>query len=541
MTGSIHQAGDSAPLDDRPTRNPVDDEPAVGRVELVKGVAPALSSETQRLLRIRLRGAAALFFMGAGLFVVRELVTRGLYPLFPARSLMSGMLLMLTAVFGGCAALLWSRARLSLPVLRFLELLVFGLPAPVILAVEMALDSSVRSSGRNAILTPVWLALIFTYGMFIPNTWRRAAVVIGLLTSLPLIVYAVQRSQQQGINLLDALATISPSALLLFTGACIAVYGAHMVHALRRQAFEAKQFGQYVLKESLGSGAMGDVHLAEHQLLKRPCAIKVIRPGRARDPNALARFEREVRATARLSHWNVVEIFDYGHTDDGTFYYVMEYLPGKTLAELVELHGPMPPERVIHLLRQVCDALGEAHAQGLVHRDLKPSNLIAAQRGGVYDVIKIVDFGLVAAAGAPGRSDRAKGLILGSPLYMSPEQALGQRPDARSDLYSLGAVGYYLLTGHPPFEGGKPLKVLVGHARDAVVPPSTWTPGIPPDLEEVVLKCLAKAPADRYADAEALGEALAACTHADIWTRQSAARWWQECEMVDVTARAALG
>lgn len=513
--------------------------PTAARVALVQGTAPQLASETQRLLRLRLRGAATLFFMGAGLFLLREIATLGIDEFSPPRSLMPWILVSLTFFFGICSALLWSRVRLSLVALRAAELLIFGLPAPVILAVEFSLDSGARAAGRNAILTPVWLAMIFTYGMFIPNTWRRAAVVVGIFVTLPVVAYLIDRSDEPNYRLADALWSLSPSILLLFIGASIAVYGTHMINSLRRQAFEAKQFGQYVLKDPLGSGAMGEVFLAEHQLLKRPCAIKVIRPGRASDPSALERFEREVRETARLSHWNIVEIFDYGRTEDGTFYYVMEYLPGKTLGEIVERHGPMPPERAIHLLRQTCDALREAHNQGLVHRDLKPSNIIAAQRGGVYDVAKIVDFGLVEATAPPaGRAAAGKGLILGSPLYMSPEQALAQQaPDARSDLYSLGAVAYYLLTGHPPFEGKKPVKVLVGHACDEVVPPSAWNPRVPSDLEEIILTCLAKNPADRYRDADSMAQALAACEGADVWTREAAARWWQEIDAADVTAR----
>lgn len=524
--------------------NPADSDlkaaPTAARVALVQGTAPQLASETQRLLRMRLRGAATLFFMGSGLFLVREIFTLGIGAFVPPRSLMPWILVFLTGSFGVTVALLWSRVRLSLIALRGAELLIFGLPAPVILAVEFSLNDGARATGRNAILTPVWLALMFTYGMFIPNTWRRAAVVVGIFVTLPVVAYLIDMSSEPDYRLTSALATLSPSILLLFIGASIAVYGTHMINSLRRQAFEAKQFGQYVLKDSLGAGAMGEVFLAEHQLLKRPCAIKVIRPGRATDPGALARFEREVRETARLSHWNIVEIFDYGRTEDGTFYYVMEYLPGMTLAEIVERHGPMPPERVIHLLRQTCDALREAHCQGLVHRDLKPSNIIAAQRGGVYDVVKIVDFGLVEATAPPaGRPLVGKGLILGSPLYMSPEQALAQQaPDSRSDLYSLGAVAYFLLTGHAPFEAKKPVKVLVGHACDEVVPPSAWNSRIPHDLEEIVLTCLAKNPAERYRDADSMAEALAACEGADAWTRESAARWWQEIEATDVTARA---
>lgn len=511
--------------------------PIAAHVALVQGKAPQLASETQRLLRLRLRGAVTLFFMGSGLFLAREVATQGIGIFLPPSEFMPFILLALTATFGVCAALLWSQLPLSMFALRGAELLIFGLPAPVILAMEYSLNESTRSSGRNAVLTPVWLVLIFTYAMFIPNTWRRSAAVVGLLVTLPIVVYLIDRSSEANFRLDDALMTASPSILLLFIGATIAVSGAQMINSLRREAFEAKRFGQYVLKESLGAGAMGEVYLAEHQLLKRPCAIKVIRPGRAADPQALARFEREVRETARLSHWNIVEVFDYGRTEDGTFYYVMEYLPGKTLGELVEQHGPMPPERAIHLLRQACDALREAHGQGLVHRDLKPSNIIAAQRGGVFDVVKIVDFGLVEATAPPaGRAAVGPGLILGSPLFMSPEQALAQQvPDARSDIYSLGAVAYFLVTGRPPFEGKKPVKVLVGHARDEVVRPSDLNPRVPRDLEEVILTCLAKDPAERYRNADSMARALAACGGADIWTRELAAQWWQDLDAPPAT------
>ena len=199
---------------------------------------------------------------------------------------------------------------------------------------------------------------------------------------------------------------------------------------------------------------MGEVYLAEHRLLKRPCAVKLIHPHRASDPHLLQRFEREVQATAQLTHTNTVEMFDYGHTEDGTFYYVMEYLPGLSLAELVEKHGPLPPARAVHLLMQTCDALSEAHSRGLIHRDIKPGNIFSAQRGGYYDVAKLLDFGLakpISADSVPVQLTQ-DGSITGSPLYMSPEQAIGDsEPDERSDIYSLGAVAYYLLTGRPPF------------------------------------------------------------------------------------------
>src|SRR5262249_52007665 len=168
---------------------------------------------------------------------------------------------------------------------------------------------------------------------------------------------------------------------------------------------EARKLGQYVLRQRLGSGGMGEVYLAEHVLLRRPCAVKLIRPDRTTDSNSLLRFEREVQATATLNHPNTVQIFDYGHAEDGTFYYAMEYLPGLNLEELVKRHGPLPPERALHLLRQVCGALHEAHAGGLIHRDIKPSNIITCERGGLHDVAKLLDFGLVRLHGAGGGAD----------------------------------------------------------------------------------------------------------------------------------------
>ncbi len=178
-------------------------------------------------------------------------------------------------------------------------------------------------------------------------------------------------------------------------GAALAIYGTYVVNGLRSELHEAKKFGQYQIRDKIGVGGMGEVYLAEHKLLKRPCALKLIRPEAGADPVALARFEREVQAAARLSHPNTIEIYDYGHTDDGTFYYVMEYLPGISLQDLVKQYGPLPIGRVIYLFRQVCAGLVEAHSLGLVHRDLKPANVFVAVRGGEADVAKVLDFGLV--------------------------------------------------------------------------------------------------------------------------------------------------
>jgi serine/threonine-protein kinase len=310
------------------------------------------------------------------------------------------------------------------------------------------------------------------------------------------------------------------------------ILGVRTINLLRDEAVRARQFGQYKLKKLIGSGGMGEVYLAEHLLLKRPCAIKIIHPEKAGDPKVLARFEREVQATAKLSHWNSVDIYDYGRTDDGTFYYVMEFLPGMNLAQLVQGYGPVPAARAIHLIRQVCNALSEAHEQKLVHRDIKPANIFAAIRGGRHDVAKLLDFGLAKPLlDAASARLTVKGAITGSPLYMSPEQATGDGdPDARSDIYSLGGVLYFLATGQPPFDDEQPMKVIIAHAHDPVVPPSQLNPELPDDLELVILRCLQKIPDDRYQSAAGLAAALEDCNDYGRWTRDDARRWWQARE-----------
>jgi hypothetical protein len=290
------------------------------------------------------------------------------------------------------------------------------------------------------------------------------------------------------------------------------------------------EMGQYVLKEKLGGGGMGEVYLAEHRLLKRPCAIKLVRADLTHDPAHFARFEREVRSTARLRHPNTVGIYDFGTLEDGTFYYVMEYLPGLSLQQLVERHGPLPPGRAVHLLRQLCGALSEAHDEGLIHRDVKPDNVLLCRLGGLHDVAKLFDFGLVQVAGGDAPSERLTqvGLVVGTPEYMSPEQVTGEEVDLRTDLFSLGAVGYFLLTGTCPYGGDNSLALMYARVKEPVRPPGAFRPDLPEDLERVVLRCLARQRADRYADAKTLERALAACACAREWDDERAAAWWSD-------------
>jgi hypothetical protein len=498
---------------------------------LVEGSGPCMTSETQCLLRFRLRVASLVMFAGFAAFLVWQLYNVRWNE--TADLALVSALVLVTAVTGLLGAVLSRACPISIFVLRVQELVVFGLSAGYFVLWEY-IGLSRAAAEYSYLPTPLvpWIILTFIYATFIPNAWPRAAAVIGTFCASPLVVLVLLAAYHPDVmKAANAdFSFISQTAVVAAIAAVASVVGVQTINHLRLAAFEARQLGQYRLTRLLGSGGMGDVYLAEHLLMKRPCAVKVIRPEKAGDPKVLARFEREVHATAKLSHWNSIEIFDYGHAEDGTFYYVMEYLPGMSLQELVFRFGPLPPERVVYLLRQTCDALGEAHAAGLIHRDIKPANIFAAHRGGMHDVAKLLDFGLV----KPLEDDRnldltQEGSVTGSPLYMAPEQAMGDaEPDARSDVYSLGAVAYYLLTGQPPFVHDKPLKVLLAHAKEEPVPPSRLRPEIPDDLEMVVLRCLAKEPADRYQSAADLAAALDDCELAGRWTRHTAARWWAE-------------
>jgi eukaryotic-like serine/threonine-protein kinase len=512
-------------------------EAARGQVALVEGSTPHLSQETRDLLRNRLRIAAVLFFVGFFAFLLRWLFHRdewlkpGSYWLFYTHGLV-------TAVLGLAAIKLCRKCTLSLPYLRIAELVVFGGPALFFMLAEYhnsaALATLPDGKAYLQMVTPSWLLLIFTYAMFVPNAWQRAAAVLVTFGVLPLAVLAVLAWRVPEFRALAASTAYegfySAQVMTLCLAVLAAVVGVYTIGTLRREAFTAKQLGQYRLKQRLGSGGMGEVYLAEHQMMKRPCAVKVIRAEQAGDPRMLARFEREVRATAKLSHWNSIDIFDYGRTSDGTFYYVMEFLPGHNVGEIVEQYGPIPANRVVFLMDQVCAALNEAHGIGLVHRDIKPANIFCAYRGGIFDVAKLLDFGLAkpSFAASDGQAQLTmEGTVTGSPLFMSPEQASGEtNVDARSDIYSLGAVMYYMLTGQPPFVSDNPIKVMIAHASQEVIPPRQHNIEIPVEREEVVLRCMEKDPDHRYQDVLGLQRALREVAFADPWTSEMAAQWW---------------
>jgi serine/threonine-protein kinase len=372
-------------------------------------------------------------------------------------------------------------------------------------------------SGCSVCLTAT--IYIVAYGVCIPNTWPRCLLVVGLLWGIVPVMWVVGCATT-GV---PGSAVMNVSTLYVFLdltfAAALAVYACHRVETLRREAVQARRLGQYVLRDRLGTGGMGEVYLADHVLLRRPCAVKLIRPERAGDPKNLRRFEREVQTTATLTHPNTVQIFDYGHAADGTFYHVMEYLPGVTLEELVAREGPLPPGRTVHFLRQICGALREAHGRGLTHRDVKPGNVMVCERGGTPDVAKLLDFGLVLppTGAAGGEKLTQDGAVTGTPAYLSPEQAGGEESvDARSDIYSVGALAYFLLTGQPPLAGRPGVKMLAAHLYEAPAPLTARRPDIPRALDAVVLRCLAKKPEGRFPNVESLDGALAACQKAGV-------------------------
>jgi serine/threonine-protein kinase len=303
---------------------------------------------------------------------------------------------------------------------------------------------------------------------------------------------------------------------------------------------KAREVGSYQLVELIGSGGMGEVWIAWHQMLARPAAIKLIRADiLGADPRsreiATKRFEREAQATAALGSSHTVDVYDFGVSDDGGFFYVMELLDGLNLEGLVNRYGPIEPSRAIFLLRQVCHSLAEAHEHGLIHRDVKPANIFACHLGPDYDFVKVLDFGLVKGdAALLSRGElTTEGLMSGTPAYMAPEMALSEpRVDGRADIYALGCVAYFLLTGQQVFTADSSLATLLKHVREEPVPPSDRTRHpIPPALDALVLSCLAKTPDERPQSAETLSAMLldvdSAIDPADRWTPARARQWWE--------------
>jgi serine/threonine-protein kinase len=376
----------------------------------------------------------------------------------------------------------------------------------------------------------VWLV---AYPILVPDTPRR------VLTASLLAATAGPAALAMA-----AVATDTPLSRPLAVGAyfltssymaaILAYVIARVVHRVNQRLKDALQIGSYELIEPIGAGGMGAVWRAEHRMLARPAAIKLIRSAmlgdteRSRDALRL-RFQHEARATALLRSIHTIDIYDFGVTDEGDFYYAMELLDGLSLEQLVQRFGAIDPARAVYLLHQVCHSLGEAHAAGLVHRDIKPANILVCRLGPDHDFVKVLDFGLVKQTGEGETVSVVSrpGGVLGTPGYIAPEVALGRPFDARADLYSLGCVAYYLLTGLPVFSGDAPLAVAVAHAHDMPVPPGLRSNvSVPAALERLIMECLAKDPNARPRSAAVVDERLATAVAADPWTADAARQWW---------------
>jgi serine/threonine-protein kinase len=377
---------------------------------------------------------------------------------------------------------------------------------------------------------------IVIFPLIAPNVPRKILAASLLAASPGLVTILV--SKANGATSAEAPLSFFVTYYLFSTYLCafLAYLGSKVLWRYGARLKEAREFGQYELEELLGKGGMGEVWRASHRMLARPAAIKLIRPESLGDDEAarrtvLRRFEREARATARLRSVHTIDVFDFGHADDGSFYYVMELLDGMDLDTLVKHTGSLPPGRVVSLLRQACHSLGDAHARGMVHRDVKPANLFVCRLGPDVDFLKVLDFGLVKSAdgfGGDATKLTREGVTFGTPGCMPPEMAVGGRAiDARADVYGLGCVAYWLLTGVPVFVGETPLATVLHHVKTEPVPPSQRSEiAVPEALEAIVIDCLAKDPADRPQSAAALDRRLADCELPQPWTPADAAAWW---------------
>jgi hypothetical protein len=388
------------------------------------------------------------------------------------------------------------------------------------------------------ILVALMLGLAFGYVLraaLVPSTVRRT-VWITVLAIVPLfalyvfdwIPLAVDRSLRESIGTYQTVSLVINVLIwwTLVTIVCVSI--SRIIHNLRREIRQAMQLGQYTLERKLGEGGMGMVYCASHAMMRRPTAVKLLPLEKAGEAS-LARFEREVQQTARLTHPNTITIYDYGRTPDGVFYYAMELLDGATLEAVIERDGPQPPGRVLRVMDMVAGGLAEAHEIGIIHRDIKPANIFLCRQGGELDIAKVLDFGLVKVVEGPEDTNLTHdGVVSGTPQYLAPEALTDPGTvDARSDLYALGAVGYFLLTGEQVFTGNI-VEICGHHMHTEPTPPSVRLGRqLPAELEALVMQCLAKKPEERPQSAAEIRERLAACRDIPRWSQADARGWWQ--------------
>jgi serine/threonine-protein kinase len=478
-------------------------------------IPPEILADAPRRLRV-----FCTFFMGTSGFFV------GTSYLFPWWQFGSG--LQLAVMWGVAIAVLVYLVQLQpepgevLTLAVVLEVFVAANVAFIVNSVPWPLDPTLPSWSPVAVF-------VLIYAFVVPNTIGRAAAGAIISAAMDPAVTAVLALR--GTIELPEMSLVIYRFLPNLGAVVFATLGSRFIFRLGVQLQRARQLGAYHLAEKIGSGGMGDVWRASHQMLSRPAAIKLIRADDADPEQAralLTRFEREAQATAQLCSPHTVDVYDFGISQDGSFYYVMELLDGIDMRTLVERFGPQPPERVAAFMTQVCHSLREAHARGLLHRDIKPANLMVCRYGEDFDFVKVLDFGLAKDldAGEEAQVTR-QGILAGTPAFLPPELATGEGEiDGRADLYALGCVGYWLLTGRLVFEAPSAAAMLVAHARDEPEPLATAAEiETPPALEAVIHRCLSKRPEDRPATAAEVSEAVAEIARA--WTPANAEQWWR--------------
>jgi eukaryotic-like serine/threonine-protein kinase len=499
------------------------------------GTGFGLPADLLRQSRRRIRIVALLVLLASGADVV-IMAARGVAALFgwaPAAEPPGGIPLLGTIVsVASAVAMVIAAGSRRISNRTLLQL---ALAFEVFLCFVLSLsnpDAIYESTGTLPNLT--WVTpLIILFPLIVPCPPRRTlvtAVIAAAMRPLGLALLVGAGRVQAGAEAYFT-AIFSPAMAVVF-----AYFGSRVVYGLGIEVARARQMGSYLLETRLGGGGMGEVWLGRHRLLARPAAVKLIRPDfpglrDARDARVvLERFEREAQATAALRSPHTIGLYDFGVNDEGTFYYVMELLDGLDTDSLVRRFGPVSAERAVGILRQVCHSLAEAHDAGLIHRDIKPANVYVCRYGRDFDFVKVLDFGLVKTPSDFGGAATltADGQISGTPAFMAPEQAKGaENVDARSDLYAVGCLAYWLLTGQLVFEGANPLEVLLHHVQTPPVPPSQRTEvPVPADLEAIVMSCLEKDPARGPQSAPELSGRLARCAAGNDWTPERARDWW---------------
>jgi eukaryotic-like serine/threonine-protein kinase len=469
----------------------------------------------------RLQALAGVFaFMSIIFTITTSLVHFGVVAVPFAQSTTLNFAAIGVGMVAACTMIGISRRKLPAE-----TILAYGLWFQVIggLCISIAEQQSARP---GVPIVCVWI-LTFTLLPVTPRRAAAAAYATAATVPVAILVHVAFHSRPLPTNVMEWMPVVGA-----VMGAKISSFITHVMHGLGRQVEQARRLGAYELVEELGHGGMGEVWRASHHSLIRPAAVKLLRreltsrlPPAEREALNV-RFQREVQATAMLSSPHTVAVFDFGHTNDGTLYYVMELLHGLDVESLVEKHGPVPAERVIYLLRQACDSLAEAHRRNLIHRDIKPANIYLCAIGLKVDFVKVLDFGLVRDLSSDLRLTN-EGSVSGTPAYLAPESAAHNKFDARGDIYALGCVMYYMLTGQLVFDAETSAGMIAAHIRDQPTAPSQKSElPIPPELDAIVLACLEKKPEDRPQTAEELQQRLNDVPLAKPWSQPRAVEWW---------------